>query len=333
MRPRRESSATRALPSDESPAVMKLRHNLRQLQIFQEVVRTGSLSQAARRLAITQPAVSTAITNLESEVGFLLFRRNHYGTQLTPEAVHLAEGVDKVLASVGHLDELTDGLRDGHAGKLTVASMPGLSPTVMPRVMARYLVDFPDSRLSLQTFSSRKIAEWVAEGQFDLGVIESDAAIDELILEEYRLCMALAVPEDNPLAEKTSLGPADLAGETIITLDQHHQSTLKLARAFQQVGMTLQASIETHLFPSVAMLVNEGLGIALIDPVTAEAMLARHDCHIRIVPFTPSITLDIALVTSRFHPVSRQGQRFMPYLAAELASWQQRSQDRYAPGA
>lgn len=65
---------------------MKLRHNLRQLQIFQEVVRTGSLSQAARRLAITQPAVSTAITNLESEVGFLLFRRNHYGTQLTPEA-------------------------------------------------------------------------------------------------------------------------------------------------------------------------------------------------------------------------------------------------------
>ncbi|MDA5564200.1 MULTISPECIES: LysR family transcriptional regulator [Cobetia] len=309
---------------------MKLRHNLRQLQIFQEVVRTGSLSQAARRLGLTQPAVSTAIANLESDVGFLLFRRNHYGTQLTPEAVHLAEGVDKVLASVGHLDELTDGLRDGHAGKLTVASMPGLSPTVMPRVMSRYLADFPRSRLSLQTFSSRKIAEWVAEGQFDLGVIEADAAVEELVLEEYQLCMALAVPVMHPLAQREVLFPQDLAGETIITLDQHHQSTLKLARAFQQAGMTLQASIETHLFPSVAMLVNEGIGIALIDPVTAEAMLARRDCQLRVVPFAPTINLDVALVTSRFHPVSRQGQRFMPYLTAELAAWQQRSKERYA---
>lgn len=309
---------------------MKLRHNLRQLQIFQEVVRTGSLSQAARRLGLTQPAVSTAIANLESDVGFLLFRRNHYGTQLTPEAVHLAEGVDKVLASVGHLDELTDGLRDGHAGKLTVASMPGLSPTVMPRVMSRYLADFPRSRLSLQTFSSRKIAEWVAEGQFDLGVIEADAAVEELVLEEYQLCMALAVPVMHPLAQREVLFPQDLAGETIITLDQHHQSTLKLARAFQQADMTLQASIETHLFPSVAMLVNEGIGIALIDPVTAEAMLARRDCQLRVVPFAPTINLDVALVTSRFHPVSRQGQRFMPYLTAELAAWQQRSKERYA---
>ncbi|WP_088744245.1 LysR family transcriptional regulator [Cobetia sp. QF-1] len=309
---------------------MKLRHNLRQLQIFQEVVRTGSLSQAARRLALTQPAVSTAIANLEHEVGFLLFRRNHYGTQLTPEAVHLAEGVDKVLASVGHLDELTDGLRDGHAGKLTVAAMPGLSPTVMPKVMARYLMDYPNSRLSLQTFSSRKIAEWVAEGQFDLGVIEADAAVEELVLEEYRLCMTLAVPKGHRLAERTSLTPQDLAGETMITLDQHHQSTLKLARAFQQAGMTLQASIETHLFPSVAMLVNEGLGIALIDPVTAEAMLERRDCHLCVVPFVPTITLDVALITSRFHAVSRQGQRFMPYLRAELADWQSRSEERHA---
>ena len=312
---------------------MKLRHNLRQLQIFQEVVRTGSLSQAARRLAITQPAVSTAITNLESEVGFLLFRRNHYGTQLTPEAVHLAEGVDKVLASVGHLDELTDGLRDGHAGKLTVASMPGLSPTVMPRVMARYLGEFPDSRLSLQTHSSRKIAEWVSEGQFDLGVIEEDAVIEELVSAPYRLCMALAVPGDHALAGKASLSPLELRGEVMITLDQHHQTTLKLARAFQEAGQSLQIGVETHLFPSAAMLVNEGYGIALIDPVTAEAMQARRDCRLRIVPFTPAITLDIALVTSRFHTISRQGQRFMPYLAEELAAWQQRSQDRYSPGA
>lgn len=74
-----------------------------------------------------------------------------------------------MLASVKHLGELSEGLRQGQAGKLTLGCMPGLSPTAMPQIMADYLRDHPDSQLSLQTFSSTKIHDWVAEGQFDLG--------------------------------------------------------------------------------------------------------------------------------------------------------------------
>ncbi|SDL96311.1 DNA-binding transcriptional regulator, LysR family [Modicisalibacter muralis] len=304
---------------------MRVRHNLRQLQIFQEVVRTGSLSKAARRLELSQPAVSTAITNLEQEVGFLLFRRNHYGTELTPEAKYLAEGVDKVLASVKHLGELSEGLCQGRAGKLTVGCMPGLSPAVLPRVMAAYLEEHPGSRLSLQTFSSSKIAEWVAEGQFDLGVIEMDADIGDLELTPYHLRMHLAVPQESPLAERGRLSPEDLDGQPMITLDEHHQSTLKLNNAFRLSGIRLQVGIETHLFPSAITLVNEGLGAALIDPVTADGFLKRRDCRLTMVPFEPGIDLDIAVITSRFHPISRQCQGFLPYLKENLGAWERHS--------
>ncbi|MFG6160693.1 LysR family transcriptional regulator [Halomonas sp. 1390] len=304
---------------------MKIRHNLRQLQIFQEVVRTGSLSKAARRLELSQPAVSTAIANLEEEVGFLLFRRNHYGTELTAEAQHLAEGVDKVLASVKHLGELSEGLRQGQAGKLTLGCMPGLSPSAMPQIMADYLHDHPSSQLSLQTFSSTKIRDWVAEGQFDLGVIETQDDLHELEVTLYRLRMHIALPPESPLAQRSAVTANDLDDQPMITLDEHHQSTLKLRQAFRASGARFRGVIETHLFPSAISLVNAGLGHALVDPVSADSFLQRRDCRVTVVPFEPAIDLEIALITSRFHPPSRHCQRFLPYLEAGLAAWQQRS--------
>lgn len=304
---------------------MKPRHNLRQLQIFQEVVRTGSLSKAARRLELSQPAVSTAIANLEQEVGFLLFRRNHFGTELTPEAQYLAEGVDKVLASVKHLGELSEGLRQGRAGKLTLGCMPGLSPSAMPQIMADYLRDHPDGRLSLQTFSSAKIRDWVAEGQFDLGVIELQEDLYELDVVPYRLRMHLAVPPESPLATQSRVTPDDLNDQPLITLDEHHQSTLKLRDALRAAKSRFCVVLETHLFPSAISLVNAGLGHALVDPVSATSFLERRDCRLTVVPFEPAIDLEIALITSRFYPPSRHCQRFLPYLEAGLESWQERS--------
>ncbi|GAB2728119.1 LysR family transcriptional regulator [Halomonas garicola] len=307
---------------------MEIRHNLRQLQIFQAVARTGSLSKAARRLDLSQPAVSIAIANLEQEVGFLLFRRNHYGTELTPEARHLAEGADKVLASVKHLGELSEGLRQGQAGKLMLGCMPGLSPSAMPQIMANYLHDHPTSQLSLQTFSSTKVRDWVAEGQFDLGVVEFQDDLHALDVTPYQLRMHMALPPTSPLAEHGVVTAADLNNLPLITLDEHHQSTLKLRQIFHAAGARFQVMIETHLFPSAISLVNAGLGHALVDPVSADSFLQRRDCHVTIVPFEPAIDLEIALITSRFHPPSRHCQRFIPYLDAGLKAWQQRSRQR-----
>ena len=310
---------------------MKVRHQLRQLQIFREVVHTGSLSKAARRLELSQPAVSSAIANLEQEVGFLLFRRNNYGTELTPEARYLMEGVDKVLASVSHLDELADGLRQGRAGKLILGCMPGLSPTAMPGIMAEYLADYPDTRLSLQTFSSRKIRDWVAEGQFDVGVIERQDDLNDLDARHLSLRMHLAVPRHSPLAGLAQVEAADLDGKALVTLDEHHQSTLKLKQALRQAGADWQSAAETHLFPSAISLVNAGIGHALVDPVSAWSFLMRRDCAVAILPFVPAIDLDIAVITSRFHTSSRQCQRFLPYLEKGLDTWHRRALSPLSP--
>ena len=110
-----------------------MKFNLRKLEIFFEVVRSGSISRAAKRLSLTQPAVSTAISNLEEEVGFLLFKRTKYAAELTPEARHMAESVDQILASCRNLGRLTDSLRHGRVGKLQI----GLYAWFIPQFSAQ----------------------------------------------------------------------------------------------------------------------------------------------------------------------------------------------------
>nr|WP_300312009.1 LysR family transcriptional regulator [Halomonas sp.] len=305
---------------------MKIRHHLRQLQIFQEVVRAGSLTKAARRLELSQPAVSAAIANLEQEVGFLLFRRNHYGTELTLEAEYLAEGVERVLTSLKHLGELSDGLRQGRAGKLLVGCKPGMSLSVMPRIMADYLSDYPDSQLSLQTFSSLHIRDAVSEGQFDVGVIEIQDDMHALDVTRYGIRLYLVLPENSPLIGHETVTAEDLNGLPFICLDEHHQSTIKLRNVMRAAGVNVHVVVSTHLFPSAIGLSNQGIGHTLVDALTAEQFMTRRDSRITVVPFEPSIDLDIAVVTSRYHSPSRQCQGFLPYLHASIEACQRHSQ-------
>lgn len=297
---------------------MKTKSNFRQLQIFQEVVRTGSLTKAARRLNLTQPAVSSAIANLEQEVGFILFKRNHYGTELTVEAQYLAEGVEKVLSSVKSLDELASDLKHGRAGKLYVGCMPGFSSTALPKVIATFMRENPGAKVSLQTFSSTKVEEWVAAGHFDIGIVEMPNSPAELEVRPYSFELLCVVPRDSALAEKSAIGVADLDGQPLITLDENHQTTRQITSLFRKHGCELNVVVETHLFPSAIFLVNEGLGCALIDPVTTMSFVCRSDANLVVRPFTPSVTMDVAIILPKYQRPSRQCGHFSAALEAAM---------------
>ncbi len=113
--------------------------NLRQLQAFKAVMNEGTLTQAADIMAVTQPAVSSLIANLEQSVGFPLFKRHKGRIHPTPEAEHFYEGVEKVLSAVEKATRSALEIRDLELGYLRIASMPGLSLVFLPRVVARFV--------------------------------------------------------------------------------------------------------------------------------------------------------------------------------------------------
>jgi len=299
-------------------SAMKNRSNFRQLQIFQEVVRTGSITKAARRLELTQPAVSSAIANLEHDLGFVLFRRNHYGTELTPEARYLAEGVEKVLAAVRNLDELANDLKQGRAGKLQIGCLPGFSTTIMPTIIARFMKANPGVKSQLQSQESGRIEEWVAAGHYDIGLVELPTTPSALQVESYRFEMLCAVHQDSTLASQESLSVQDLDGEPLITLNEQHQSTRQLQELFGKARCHLNVVAEAQIFPAALGMVAEGLGAALIDPVTAMDLQRQSNSPVVLKRFTPSVWFEVAVILPQHLRISKQCQQFHKLLLSEL---------------
>ncbi|WP_319784428.1 LysR family transcriptional regulator [Oceanisphaera sp. IT1-181] len=291
--------------------------NAKQLYIFQEVISSGSISKAARRLGLTQPTVSTAIANLESDIGFMLFKRNHYGTEMTIEAKSFSEGVERVLKALSNLGELAENLKNGRVGKLQIGCMPGLA-TLAPKIVAGFMRNNPNVKLSLQTFPSRKVEEWVAGGHFDLGIVEKPQAKNELEIFPYSFRMYCALPPGSSLAERKEITIEDLEGKPIITLGDTHQSTIQLRSLAYKHNCSLNVVAETQLFPSAIALVNEGVGYALIDPITAMEYGKRNDNSVVLRPFTPGIEFEVAIILPKFHLVSRLCHQFQGALIEEF---------------
>src|ERR1700739_546644 len=108
----------------------------RLLEAFRSVLDSGSITQAALSLGLTQPAVSAQIARLESDIGFALFVRSGNRVRPTAEAMAFREEVEQTLTKIGDLSRVAEQIRAGEVGSLTIASHPMAGVTLLPPVVA-----------------------------------------------------------------------------------------------------------------------------------------------------------------------------------------------------
>lgn len=150
---------------------------LRQLEIFVEVLRSGSTTQASSVLALSQSAVSAALADLEGQLNVGLFDRvgkrlvvNENGRLLYPKALALLEQALDV-----------EQLFDKHNGALRIGASTTIGNYMLPEVIARYRQDFPDMSLELNVGNSRDVIQAVIDFRVDLGLIEGSCHHPDLI--------------------------------------------------------------------------------------------------------------------------------------------------------
>jgi len=292
--------------------------NLRQLHAFRAAMREGSVTHAAEALGVTQPAASSLITKLEDDLGFLLFKRDKGRIVPTPEGRHFYQEVEKILSAVDKATRAAHDIRDLRLGQLRIAAMPGLSLVFLPRVVARFLARRPEVSATLQTRSSIQVKEWIAAQLYDIGIAE--LPVDDPAIEAKPLSMdcVCALPEGHPLAAHEVITPALIARTPVIALGRDHMTHFRLFQAFEEAGVAWQPKIECQLFAPACNLVAEGLGVAVIDPVTA----ADHRSHgIVTRPFEPRIPFDVAILYPANQPRSQLVQSFARDLEAAIAPY------------
>ncbi|MDX3929819.1 MAG: LysR substrate-binding domain-containing protein [Shinella sp.] len=271
---------------------MKPQINLRQVEAFRAVMLTGKMTAAAELMSVTQPAVSRLIADFERATRLLLFERR--GNQISPtrEALTLMREVDRAFVGLNRIALVAEEIGRHSAGTLRIAAMPALGNGILPRFLAHFLRDKPNLNASLSGLPSSMVIEAVAAGQADIGYADGPLDRPGFTIETHPVAAIVAIPASHPLAQKTIIEPKDLRGQRMISLEPGTIFAMRVEVAL--AGVTRLATLETRLSHTALSLVDEGAGIAIIDPTSASEFRGR---NIVIRPF--SIFIDAGFLAIR----------------------------------
>lgn len=295
--------------------------SIRQLDTFREVIRCGSISQAARTLGRTQPAVSAMIAGLEQELGFPLFLRVRGTLTPTPEARYFLEECEDILARIDRTKQILTGISRLEAGKLRIACHPAASGFFLPQVLTAFLADKPAVEVSLMMRSSAVIEELVASQQFDVGFAETPRPRASLRQVDFALECVCAVPADSPFCGTGPITPADLDGADLATLFAEHTTYAQTRQAFADAGCSFNRRIELQTFLPGLRIVEAGLCCMICDMITAhgEIRSGQEDRRIVFRPFRPTVVAEISILTPAHRSQSILSTAFCAHLAQQVS--------------
>ncbi|MGE0498765.1 MAG: LysR family transcriptional regulator [Ramlibacter sp.] len=251
---------------------MKPTLNLRQIDAFASVMRTGSVVGAAQLMNVTQPAVSRAVSLLELRIGYKLFERRGRRLVPTPEGEALFREIEPIYGSLDRIAQATQDIRFQRTGALRIATLPALSQWVIPRAIAGFLSTRPNVSIFVQSLPSRQIAELVATRQCDVGIVELPLSRPGIAIEPLEPASTMAVmPSGHRLASKRQLSLRDLGAERMILLSQHSFLRYHIEDAFSQLGVAPQVVLETPNSLMACALVAAGAGITMVPRWAAES--------------------------------------------------------------
>jgi DNA-binding transcriptional LysR family regulator len=255
---------------------MELHH----LRTFREVVRERGFTAAARKLFLTQPAVSQQIKALETEVGERLLERSGRDVRPTEAGLLLLETADRVLRELDDAATRIRENRDDGGGSVVIACPDTIALHLLPSVLERFRAEFPKSGVTVRCHGSPEVVGLVLAGDADLGIATERRDLDP-VLESARLLeeeLVLAVPTSHRLAAKGPTSLADLANETAVLLAPPASTRAVIDEGLARAGISLVRVLESGNLEVVKAYVARGLGISILP-----ALAVTPDDHRRFV--------------------------------------------------
>jgi LysR family transcriptional regulator, nitrogen assimilation regulatory protein len=278
--------------------------DLKQLRTFRAVAEFGSLSKAADRLRVAQPALSRHIKLLEHELRVELFVRNGRGMLLTSAGRML---LDRTTGLVRQIEQVRDDLQSA-SGKPSGHVILGLVPTVSAvfsgRFARRVITDFPDVSLRIVESYGGHLVEWLHRGEMDLAIIYGPAVDLHLQVQSIgREDIAAVGPPGSGLTKKKSVDLKWLVKQNLIVPSISHGLRALLEKAVAREKLTLNPLIEADSYRAQISLIEEGLGYTLLPPSAIRAELAAQRLEMAAL-VNPPISRELILASPIDHPTS-----------------------------
>lgn len=272
-----------------------------------------TVTRAAEMLCISQPAVTRLLADLEESVGFALFERVRGRLHPTAEAHLLYEEVDRSLIGVDRIARAAHAIKTQQRGSLIVAATPSIALSFLPRAIANFLQDHGEIRIMLGVYDSRSIVDMVIGQRCDVGIVHlsisnTEAHGDKLMA----IAQVCAVPIGHRLATRQVVVPADLEGEFFISHPSFLSSRLAIDAMFAAHGVKCKpAQVESQVSATLVSLVAAGLGVSLVDAITA---IEYKGSDVRFIPFEPTVMLDFTVLRPSQRTPSKLAEVFIGHV-------------------
>ncbi|HTH58557.1 MAG TPA: LysR family transcriptional regulator [Paraburkholderia sp.] len=306
--------------------------NPKQLEAFRLVMRTGSISTAAQQLFVSQPTMSRLLSDLEKSIGLKLFDRRQGKTRVRPEALAFYESVEKVFMGANYLRRVAEEIRNKVGIRLRVGSLPAFGLTLMPGVIAQFYREHPKASIEVTVATSPSLGELVSNGLTDIAVVEgAPQLIGTEILRRFSMPRVAVLRADDPLAGRPVVDLHEAVPHMPIWMAPlaNLEPALRQANAASRGDGRRDGPAAGHDAPPVAppggsltvnladtacRFVSLGLGIAVIDPITALALPVP---GLVTRPITPALAFDFCIIVSHRLAMSPVARSFVDRLVAQ----------------
>ena len=284
--------------------------DLRQLEYFCAVARSGSFTKAAEEMGVAQSSLSEQIAKLEQGLHAPLFERLARRTELTPVGEAMLPRAQAMLLDAAALPTYLDGVRAERGGVLRVGAIPTILPYFLAPRLRGFVEKFPEIDLHLRESPTAELIQQIEEGVLDIGILSLPVEGNNLVMKElFREAIHLAVPEFHVLADAEKVLLRRVSTERLLILKDGHCLRDVTLTICDRARTRFAAQFEADQFASIFELIRAGFGVSLVPEMARQAAVG---C--RLIPIEPKATRRIGYVRLERRYVPRAQETFMEWL-------------------
>ncbi|WP_051237358.1 LysR family transcriptional regulator [Ottowia thiooxydans] len=298
------------------------RLNLNHLLGFMAVAETGSFRAAAARMHISQSALSVQVRLLEEGLGVPLFHRTTRVVSVTAEGLRLLAVARRLGEDLGQVVMELKEEAQLQRGVITVAVLPSLAASMMPRAMRDFAALHPGIDIRLRDGDSQQAAALLRQGDADMGVLSRSDALHEfvftpLFLDEF---VAVVPARGHALSARKVISIAALASSALLLNPRGTDTREVLETMFAAAGIVVRPTQELVGTHAMLALVEGGFGIGVLPEM---ALVGVHMPQCRCVKLSNGGRREIGVMLSAKRAPSPAVTAFKAFLQQEGPGYRQ----------
>ena len=290
---------------------------LRQIEVIRAIMMAGTVKGAAELLGVSAPGISRVMKHTESQLGLRLFSRTHGRYVPTHEARDIFSQVSGVFRSVENLQYSIEALKTGASRTVSFGAVPSIGHNIFPKAVKSLRARFPELKLNLNMLKIEEAADYLLLRKGEMAALSYKLDHPGLVMQPlYSGRLMAVVPDTHLLAESPVISLRDLVRETLIGIEPNDPYGQILATPFRQNDLSFEFTIQARTGQTVAALVGQGLGVAVLDELTLSGPMPLPGITVR--PILEPTTFRTYAAFNAEQPRSIFADSMVEFLKAEM---------------